>query len=284
MKPIRIVTDSSAHLTRAEIEQFRIEVVPMRLRIGRRTYSEGNEVNTENYLRRLSGIKSLPASQAPRLQDFVDAYYRLSKETDQILSLHLSGKLSETYQVARTAAAARRGHTQIAVIDSETISRGLGMVVRCAAEAAAQGANLSEVSRLVRGIIPSVFFSFFVEDLAYPERDIRIRKSQSTLGSMFRIKPLMEIREGDLVVMEKVRTHFDVIEKLFTFISEFAYLEEIALLHNNDTQDATLLLERLEVAYPDLPIFTDTYGPTLATFIGPTALGVVVREDAHAHL
>lgn len=284
MKPIRIVTDSSAHLTRAEIEQFRIEVVPMRLRIGRRTYSEGSEVNAENYLRRLSGIKSLPASQAPRLQDFVDVYYRLSKETDQILSLHLSGKLSETYQVARTAAAARRGHMQIAVIDTETISRGLGMIVRCAAEASAQGANLSEVSRLVRGIIPSVFFSFFVEDLAYPERDVRIRKSQSTLGSMFRIKPLMEIREGDLVVMEKVRTHFDVIEKLFTFISEFAYLEEIALLHNNNTQDATLLLERLEVAYPDLPIFTDTYGPTLATFIGPTALGVVVREDAHAHL
>ena len=284
MKPIRIVTDSSAHLTRAEIEQFRIEIVPMRLRIGRRTYSEGNEVSTENYLRRLSGIKSLPASQPPRLQDFVDVYHRLGKETDQILSLHLSGKLSETYQVARTAAAARRGHTQIAVIDSETISRGQGMVVLCAAEAAAQGANLAEVSRLVRGIIPSVFFSFFVEDLTYPERDIRIRKSQSTLGSMFRIKPLMEIREGDLVVMEKVRTHFDVIEKLYTFISEFAYLDEIALLHNNNTQDATLLLERLEVAYPDLPIFTDTYGPTLATFIGPTALGVVVREDAHAHL
>ena len=284
MKPIRIVTDSSAHLTRAEIEQFRIEIVPMRLRIGRRTYSEGNEVSTENYLRRLSGIKSLPASQPPRLQDFVDVYHRLSKETDQILSLHLSGKLSETYQVARTAAAARRGHTQIAVIDSETISRGQGMVVLCAAEAAAQGANLAEVSRLVRGIIPSVFFSFFVEDLTYPERDIRIRKSQSTLGSMFRIKPLMEIREGDLVVMEKVRTHFDVIEKLFTFINEFAYLEEIALLHNNNTQDATLLLERLEVAYPDLPIFTDTYGPTLATFIGATALGVVVRENAHAHL
>jgi DegV family protein with EDD domain len=282
LKPIRIVTDSSAHLTRDEIERLRIEIIPMRLRIGRRVYAEGTEINTEGYIRKLTGIKTLPASQPPRVQDFIDAYHRLSKETDQILSIHASGKLSESCEVARAAAAALRGHAQVIVIDSETISRGLGMVVKTAADAAARGANAYEAARLVRGIIPTIFFSFFIEDLAYPERDSRIRHSQALLGSMFHIKPLMEVREGDLVVMEKVRTHQDVIEKLFTFISEFAYLEEIALLHNNNTADATVLLERLETAYPDLPIFTDTYGPTLATFIGPAGLGVIVRERAHA--
>lgn len=283
MKPIRIVTDSSAHLTREEIERLHIEVIPMRLRIGRRLYAEGAELNTEGYIRKLAGIKSLPVSQAPKLQDFIDVYHRLSKEADQIVSIHASGKLSASYETARAAAAALRGHAQVTVIDSETISRGLGMVVNCAAEAAAKGANAYEAARLVRGIIPTIFFSFFIEDLAYPERDGRIRHSQATLGSMFNIKPLMEIREGDLIVMEKVRTHLDVIEKLFTFISEFAYLEEIALLHNNNTSDATALLERLENAYPDLPIFTDTYGPSLATFIGPAGLGVIVREQAHGY-
>lgn len=282
MKPIRIITDSSAHLTRDEIERLRIEVIPMRLRIGRRVYAEGVEVSTEGYIRKLAGIKTLPASQPPKVQDFIDAYHRLSKETDQILSIHASSKMSETYETARTAAAALRGHAQVTVIDSETISRGLGMVVTSAAEAAVRGASAHETARLVRGIIPTIFFSFFIEDLAYPERDSRIRHSQSVLGSMFHIKPLMEVREGNLVVMEKVRTHQDVVEKLFTFISEFAYLEEIALLHNNNTNDATALLERLETAYPDLPIFTDTYGPTLATFIGPAGLGVIVRERSHA--
>lgn len=282
MKPIRIITDSSAHLTRDEIERLRIEVIPMRLRIGRRVYAEGVELTTEGYIRKLAGIKTLPASQPPKVQDFIDAYHRLSKETDHILSIHASSKMSETYETARTAAAALRGHAQVTVIDSETISRGLGMVVTSAAEAAVRGASAHETARLVRGIIPTIFFSFFIEDLAYPERDGRIRHSQSILGSMFHIKPLMEVREGNLVVMEKVRTHQDVIEKLFTFISEFAYLEEIALLHNNNTNDATALLERLETAYPDLPIFTDTYGPTLATFIGPAGLGVIVRERSHA--
>ncbi|MCX7853780.1 MAG: DegV family protein [Anaerolineae bacterium] len=279
MKPFRIVTDSSAHLTRDEIKRFQIEVVPMRIRLGRRVYTEGVDITTESYLRRLSTIKTLPTSQPPPLQDFIDVYYRLGKETDQILSIHLSSKLSPVCELARTAAAALRAHAQITVIDSETISRGLGMIVRCAAEAAAGGASLTETARLVRGLIGATFFSFFVDDLSYLERDGRIRPSQALLGSLFAIKPLLEIREGHLVVMEKVRTQLDMVEKLFTFISEFAYLKEVALLQNNNTPVATALLERLETAYPDLPIFTDTYGPTLATFIGPSALGVIVRED-----
>ncbi len=284
MKPLRIVTDSSAQLTREEIQQFQIEVVPMRIRLGRRVYVEGVDITTETYLRRLHTIKTLPSSQPPLLRDFLDVYYRLGKETDQILSIHLSSKLSPVCELARTAAAALRAHAQIVVIDSETISRGLGMMVRCAAETAARGASLTETARLVRGLIGATFFSFFVDDLAYLERDGRIRPSQAFLGSLFGIKPLLEIREGNLVVMEKVRTQLDMVEKLFNFISEFAYLKEIALLQNNNTQVATALLERLEAAYPHLPIFTDMYGPTLATFIGPSALGVIVREEVRLYM
>ena len=213
------------------------------------------------------------------MQDFIDTYYRLSQETDEILSIHISSKLTDTANVARMAAATLRGHTRITVIDSETLDRGLGMVVKCAAEAAMEGATYNEVSRLVRGIIPSIFLSFFVDDLSYLKRDGRIRDSQALLGTMLGIKPLVEIREGDLIVMEKVRDRIDMIEKLYNFISEFAYLKEIALLQNNNQQDATQLLEQLEATYPDVPIFTDRYGPTLASFIGPSAVGVVVRED-----
>lgn len=280
MKPVRIVTDSSAHLTPDEIERFGIRVVPMRLRIGRRIYQEGVELNIDSYARKLSAVKTLPRAQAPLLQEFVDVYHALSKETDQILSLHISGKLSNTVQMARTAAASLRGHTRITIIDSESISRGLGMVVIRAAEEAACGAALPDIARMVRGIIPSIFLSFFVDDLNYPERDGMIRRSQAILGTMLRIHPLMEMREGNLIVMEKVRNSQDMVEKLFTFINEFAYLKEISLLQRGNTQDATQLLERLELAYPDLSVFTDAYHPTLATFIGLTGLGVIVREQA----
>ncbi|NOX62740.1 MAG: DegV family protein [Chloroflexi bacterium] len=275
---IRIVTDSSAHLTQEEIAQLGVTVIPLQIRLNRRIYKEGVDINIQKYMRLLKNAKTPPRSLPPAMQDFVDVYYELSKEADYILSIHVSSKLNEAANIARAAAATLRGHTQITVVDSETISRGLGMIVREAALLAESGAEFREVTRLVRGLIPSIFFSFFVDDLHYLKRDDRIRPSQEILGEMLGIKPLLEIREGDLIVMEKVRNDFDVVEKLYTFVHEFAYLEELALLQYDNNRNATQLLERLEMNYPDLPIFTDAYGPTLATFIGPSAVGVIVRE------
>jgi len=279
VKRIRIVTDSSAHLTQEEQAALDISVVPLRIQLGRKNYKEGIDLNNDAFFGKFRTIKSHPISHPAVLQDFIDTYHRLSKDTDEILSIHLSSKLNDTVNIARTAAATLRGRTRITVIDSETMDRGLGMVVKCAAEAAIEDATYREVSRLVRGVIPSIFLSFFVDDLSYLKRDGRIRNSQALLGTMFGIKPLLEIREGNLIVMEKVRDQVEMIEKLYNFISEFAYLNEIALLQHNNIQEATLLLEQLETAYPDTPVFTDRYGPTLSSFIGPSALGVVVREE-----
>ena len=278
MSVIRIVTDSSAHLTKEEIAQLGVTVIPLQIRLNRRIYREGVDLDIQKYMRLLKNAKTLPRSLPPTMQDFVDVYFELSKEADYILSIHVSSKLNDAANVARAAAATLRGHTQITVVDSETISRGLGMIVKEAALLAQSGAEFREVTRLVRGLIPSIFFSFFVDDLRYLRRDDRIRPSQEILGEMLDIKPLLEIREGDLIVMEKARNAEIMVEKLYTFIHEFAYLEDLALLQHNNNHHATMLLERLETTYPDLPIFTDAYEPTLATFIGPSALGVIVRE------
>ena len=222
MKRIRIVTDSSAHLTQEEQASLDISVVPLRIQLGRKNYKENVDLNNDDFFTKFRTIKTHPISHSADIQDFIDTFHRLSKETDEILSIHLSGKLNDTVKVARAAAATLRGHTRITVIDSETMDRGLGMVVKRAAEAAIEGATYSEVSRLVRGVIPSIFLSFFVDDLSYLKRDGRIRNSQALLGTMFGIKPLLEIREGNLIVMEKVRDRVDMIEKLFNFTSEFA--------------------------------------------------------------
>ncbi|NOZ50893.1 MAG: DegV family protein [Chloroflexi bacterium] len=282
MHTIRIVTDSSAHITAQEQKELGIEIIPLRIRLGRKTYKDGVDLTPDAYFRKIDQVKTLPQLVDPQLQDFINTFHCLSQEADTILSIHASSAISAAYQLAHTAAASLRTGTKIIVIDSETMGRGLGMIVKQAALAAAAGESADEIARLVRGIIPYVYFSFFIDDLSYPERDGRIRKSQALLGTMFGIKPLIEIREGSLIVMEKVRSQVDVVDKLYNFISEFAYLNEIALLQNNNALNATALLEQIETNYPALPVFTDTYSPSLATFIGPSALGVFVREDHQA--
>ncbi len=278
MNNVRIITDSSAHLTPEEIEQYGITIAPLRIRMGRKVFREYVELPYEEYFRRLEMVKSLPTSEPPLLQDMIDLYYELSRETDHIISIHTSRKLNPVVDVARAAASTLRSHTRITVIDSETISRGLGMIVLRAAQMASEGAGAPEIGREIRGMIPAVFLAFLTSDLNYLERDGRLRKSQAFLGSMLGIRAMVETREGDLLVMDKARDALGAVEKLYEYISEFAYLEEIALLQHNNVPESTALLERLRDMFPDIAIFTDVYDATLATFIGPNAMGVIIRE------
>jgi len=278
MSNVRIITDSSAHLTPEEIEQYGITIVPLRVRMGRKVFNEFSELSYEGYFRRLETVKSLPETEPPQLQTMIDLYYELSREADHIISIHSSHKLNSVVDVARTAASAMRSHTRIAVIDSETVSRGLGMIVLKAAKMAQTGADAQEIGQEIRGMIPAIFLAFLTSDLNYLERDGRLRKSQAFLGKMLGVRAMVETRRGDLLVMDKARDALGAVDKLYAYISEFAYLEEIALLQHNNIQESTALLERLRGLSPDIPIFTDVYDATLATFIGPNALGVIVRE------
>ncbi len=278
MSNVRIVTDSSAHLTPEEIEQYNIAMIPLRVRMGRKVFKEFTELPYEEYFRRLQTVKTLPTSEPPLLQEMIDLYYNLSKETDHIISIHTSRKLNPVVDIAHTAASTLRSHTRITVIDSETLSRGLGMIVLQAAEMAQEGAGAQEIGREIRGMIPAIFLAFLTTDLHYLERDGRLRKSQAFLGSMLGIRALVETRDGDLLVMDKARDSLDAVEKLFDYISEFAYLEELALLQHNNVQIATALMERLREKFPQIPIFTDVPDATLSTFLGSNVLGVIVRE------
>ena len=278
MNNVHIVTDSSAHLTPDEIKTYGITVVPLRVRMGRKVFKELVELPYETYFRRLETVSSLPTTEPPALQEMIDLYYDLSHHADHIISIHTSHKLNPVADVARTAASTLRSHTRITVIDSETISRGLGMIVLRAAQMAQEGASAAEIGRDIRGMIPAIFLAFLTKDLNYLERDGRLRKSQAFLGTMLGIRAMVETREGDLLVMDKARDAEGTVDKLYDYISEFAYMEEIALLQHNCVQESTALLERLQDSYPDIPIFTDVYDATLATFIGPDALGVIVRE------
>jgi DegV family protein with EDD domain len=163
-------------------------------------------------------------------------------------------------------------------MDSLSISLGLGMLVQAAAEAAADGADLDDVVQLVRGMVPHVYMVFLVDAFQYLERDQRVRPSQAVLGSMLGIRPLLTLEDGKLIPMEKVRTRGLGVEKLLGFIYEFTDVEELAIVQSSFTEDTALLLEGLELLYPDWDVPVFTYGPSLAARLGLNALGVAIRE------
>lgn len=279
-KPVAIITDSTAYFEPGEAEALGIHVIPLQIQLGSEKFLEGTEIDADELFRRLSFGAPNPKSLPPSPATFEALYRRLHKETDQILSIHISGLLSRTIQTAKAGAETLLGRCTIEIVDSMTTSVGLGILVRAAAEAARKGATLDDIVRIVRGMMPHIYLVFYVETMDYLERSERIGKAQAILGTMLNIKPILFMEDGDIIPLEKVRTTEKAIEKLFEFVTEFDNLEQTAIIQRSKhpAKEARMLQERLKQNFPamDFPIIQ--YGPDLATRIGPNALGVVVYE------
>ena len=280
MVKVRVVTDSAAELAPEVAEALGVTVVPMNVRFGDDELGDGVDLSPGEFYRRLEHSRVMPVTTPPSFRAFQDVYARLGQTTDQIISIHVSSRLSRSYHVATAAAGAFLGRYQVAVMDSESISVGQGTLVRAAAEAANRGMPLDTIVRLIRGMIPHVYLVFFVEALEYLEREGRIGKAQALLGSMLNIKPILIVEEGDIIPLEKVRTRPRAIDKLFEFVAEFAQIQEVAILQIGSDQEAAELVERLKLVFPDRDFPVLPYGPVLASHIGPGTMGVIVYEGA----
>jgi DegV family protein with EDD domain len=278
MRRVRIVTDSTAELPAEVAEELRIPVVPLNIHLGRETFVDGVDIDADSLARKLEHTDALPFATAPPLELFDETYRSATNPADDIVSIHISAGLSRTVDLARRAASSLLGERRIAVVDSYTTSLALRTLVVAAAEISRQGADIEEVVRLVRAMIPHVYLVFFVESLEYLERGERIGKAEALLGTMLSVKPLLIIEDGEILPLEKVRTRSGGIDKLHEFVTEFPHLERIAVLKGANAATPSELMEKLETAYPDRNLDLATYGPVLATHLGSEAIGVFVYE------
>lgn len=278
MPPVKIVTDSSADLAPELAATLGVTVLPLQIQFGNKTFREGVDIHAREFFARLARTGIAPTLSAPPVGLFEETFVELMKQTDEIAVIVNSSKLSKTFANAQRAAAPLLGRAKIRVIDSQLISSGLGMVVMEAARVAAEGADVEQVVHLVRGLIPRTYIAFFADTLDYLERNGRIRKAQAILGTMLNIKPLLILEEGDIVVLEKVRTRAKAVEKLVEFIIEFTHIERMVVLHSTTPEDVAILTEQVNLQLPGLDMQVALYGPSLGVYLGPGALGVVVYE------
>lgn len=285
MSKVRIITDSNAYLPADVVEKYAITVVPHRIKIGGSFFEEDADFSAEELFEKVHevqrmGVSKLPEVQAPNVNAFLDIFHA-GGEGEQIVCIHMSRELSPMWATARKAAEMLRGRFTIRVIDSQSVSFGLGLLVQQAAEAAEAGAGVSEVARIVNGAIPHLYFAGFSESLHYLERSASLSASQSLLGTMLGIKAMLMMEDGRLMTQEKVQTRDEVVEKLAEFVTEFASVQEMGVFeHSYDSQRADLI-GRLRETLPKTPIHKITYPPSLATYLGPNVVGVLVYEGTY---
>jgi len=279
---VHIVTDSATTIEPAAAERLGITVVPLIVRIDNKDYEDGSELDHEELLLRMARERVRPQIVGPTADQFRKLYYQLTRQTNQIISLHSSAALSLVWRQAYTASREFLGRCDIAVMDSETLSLGLDILVREAARLANESLPLAEIQRQIRGLMRRIYIVLITDTLDYLEHSRLISPAQAILGTMLGIKPFLAIEEGRIIPMEKVRSRERAIDKLAEFANEFSDIEQLAILQSTTypTEETKMLMERLELIAPgrEHPILL--YGPLLASHIGPDGMGLVVYEGA----
>jgi DegV family protein with EDD domain len=279
---VRLVTDSNAFFfDPAFAQKHNIRVLPLSVRLGDDVLPE-TALTTEQLFQRLGGSDVRPTLEVPTPQQFAELFQELAQTTDSIVCVHFSGKLSRAPENARLGAESLLGRTNIQVIDSGSVSLGLGTLVEAAAHAAEGGATADEVVKTVRGHVPRLYGAFFCDTMAYSAQLPHIGKAHALLGQMLDIKPVLALEEGDLIPIEKVRTRAQAIEKLVEYAIEFSEVERCAIVQASPrpTDDTRALLEQLAEEAPGIKWPIIAYTPALAALLGPDALGVMVHEIA----
>jgi DegV family protein with EDD domain len=282
MSSIHIVTDSSAHFTNPHfIQQQPVTVVPNKISIAGKHYTDGVDLDTETGLKLIAHQPYAPLVHSPTAADYVEIYTRLARTHDAIISIHPSREIFPSWENARTAARQLAGHCLIEVIDSQNISAAQGMLVRLALRLMERGESAEEIVRLVRGAVDRLYSIYYVESISYLLQNKILSASHGVLGTMLGIKPLLTIETGHIQLIEKVRTRAQAVERLVEFVVEFTDIEDIVILQNKSymTEQTRMLQDRLSVEFPSRHFPYMLYGSSLAAMIGVDATGVVVLES-----
>jgi DegV family protein with EDD domain len=280
MSKIHIVTDSAADIDPAVARQLDITVLPLRVRIDDQEYQDGVDLSREELFSRMMHEHAQPEIVGPSAEEFREVYTQLTRQTNQIISIHSSASLSLVHQEAERAAQEFLGRCDIITLDSETLSLGLSILAKEAAKLSEQGTALYEIVRQIRGMIRHIYIVLITDTLDYLEHSGLISPSQAVLGTMLDIKPFLDIEEGAIIPMEKVRNRDRAVDKLTEFAGEFSTIEQMAILQSTfyTPEETKMLRERLDSLAPDCDVQVMTYGPLLASHIGFTGLGLVVYE------
>ncbi|MFC2003858.1 DegV family protein [Chloroflexota bacterium] len=277
---VKIVTDSVAHLPSQVAQELGITVVPLHVRFGTEVYRDGIDLTADTFFNRLVNSKTLPVTSVPSPGDFAEAYDSLAEETDEILVITVSSKLSGTYDVALQSIGLMKNKCRVEVIDSQFAAMAEGLLVIAAAKAVQKGITFSEVINAVKSNIPRVDMRAAFDTLQYLERGGRIGKAQALLGSMLKINPIIGLKDGEVVPAARERSRERAIEYLYNFAMDYSHIEEMAIEYATTLDDAEVLAERLDSKFPKERIYLSRSSPVIGTHTGPGLLILSVLGDS----
>lgn len=276
-RSVTVVTDSTAYLPAGAAEEHGITVVPLHVRLGEDEFSEGVDLTSTDFVDWIRGAGRRVMTSQPSSAAIAAAYDAAAGSA--VVSVHLSSVLSGTCGSARLAA--EQSAKTVRVVDSRNVAMGLGFAVIAAAEAATRGAGAAEVAEIAERAAMRSRTMFYVDSLEYLHRGGRIGTAQSLLGVALLMKPLLHIVDGEITVLERIRTSSKAIARLedVAALTAASAPVDIAVQHLGAPDRAEAVAERLRARIPAArSVQVSELGPVVGAHVGPGTVGVVVHQ------
>ncbi len=273
---VKIITDSTSDIPESIVSDLDIEVVPLNIHIGQDNFKHGVDIGTDEFYTKLLTGTELPKTSQPSPGEFLDVYNKFLDQSDAIVSIHVTSKLSGTYNSAIQAKSELNITKPIEVVDSATVSMALGLVVIRAAKIAKDGGTLEEVLKEVEHCSSNTEVLVVLDTLEYLEKGGRIGKARALIGSILSLKPILTVEDGIVGTFGKARTFTKAMNSLEEAIQSFTPVSDASVFYSTDKGIADDMIDRLSgIVEPD-KLVVSRIGPTVGTYAGPKAIAVAV--------
>lgn len=280
---IKIVTDSTSYLPPEEIERFNIRVVPLNVHFGEdQVFQEGVTINIDQFYAMLAESPELPTTSQPSPGQFLDVFSELAEAGHDVFCLVISSKLSGTYQSALDAKH-MLPDANIVVIDSYSTVACLGLMAITAAEMAAEGHTMQEITARVEQMRDDMRLYFVVDTLEYLHKGGRIGAASAFLGTLLKVKPILMLDEGVVKPLDKVRSKRKAIQRLLSELESHVSPEQpiqAVAMHAQAPDEVSELATEMRHRFNCQRTFFGEVGPVIGTHTGPGVLGAAVCPEA----
>lgn len=270
-QPIAIVTDSTADIPDELLAEYEIHMVNNYVILAGKSLEDRKDISREEFYTALPNLKEFPTTATAPVGIYQELYERLlSQGKEFILSIHTSSRLSGILNAA--SAAANAFAERVRVIDSLSVSMGLGFQVIAAAEAAREGANVEAILERLAELRKRIKLIAMLDTLEYIHRSGRVSWARARLGEILRIKPFLEVLNGQVLSLGESRTYQKGFQRLVELLQHFSPFEKIAILHTNAEDRARQLIEEVRDILPS-QVFTVNVTTVIGSHVGPNGLG-----------
>ena len=277
MTSVQIVTDSSCDLPEEVIAELNIKIVPLKIRFGETEFVDRFELSTDQFWDKCQSMDELPSTAAPAPGAFVEQFEEAASQgASGVVAIVLSGELSATIEAAQQAALMVKDKIEVKVVDSRTVTMGLGSIVVGAATAAQSGASIEEISANATDCVERTQVHAALDTLENLRKGGRIGAAGSLLGSMLSIKPLIEVRNGVVEPAGKQRTRSKALNSIVAVVKEHAeQIEQLCVLHAA-CEDVDAFVEQIN-AVVNVDVLVGQVGPVVGAHAGLGTIGVAFQ-------